>query len=125
MRDRKTAEDVGGWVYPRDFPVPNMDFADAARWADGTLSTFAHKANDGVPTIFQRGLSFRDHLAAKAMVELITADGVSTEHVAAYLGLTVEDYNRNMHWPVWISRQAYKLADCMIREKRRTEKGEG
>ena len=71
-------------------------------------------AEDTIYTVFERGMSLRDHFAAKAMHAELTTCGVPGEACEAL----VEAARRDGIDPVRkIARNAYEVADAMIAER--------
>lgn len=66
----------------------------------------------------QEGMSLRDYFAGQA-VPLILADddGNGWSYAAAAELLGEEHYTPSKHYPAFVAKMAYQIADAMLRER--------
>lgn len=70
------------------------------------------------------GLTKREWLAGMAMQSIIqvgTAGGATRDDAAKSLGIKVEDYNSDVHYPMLIARDAMIQADALLEQLARTQ----
>lgn len=83
---------------------------------DGGLAfPFKCQGPTTAPEIYY-GMTLRDYFAAKAM-KLATEWEGSIKSVAEYLGVDLKDYKAEIHWPQFISKKSYQIADAMLVER--------
>lgn len=60
------------------------------------------------------GMDLRDYFAAKAMAMEADED-ISTSYVCKFIGIEKADYDSPKHWPMYVAKKAYAMADAMIK----------
>lgn len=69
---------------------------------------------------FQAGMSLRDYAAIKAMQIVAANDESTIEDVCKAIGIKVDNYRWQEHWPAYVAQRAYVMADAMLAERNKS-----
>ncbi len=68
------------------------------------------------PTADSSASPTRDMFALQAIGQLIK-DDVGVGHVCSSLRIKEEDFVSDIHWRQWVAKEAYAIADAMLKER--------